>query len=501
MVAKAFGRDRKNKSLTIDITTLGSTKTSSPLPSPTSPAAASTSTPSTQDTKKTLVLVRGTKERPGFVQATVTLELDSATEGEEVEIIFKAIIGSRVSTQGTLWESESCSEQVLQRKRWVIPVKKAGARTIAAGIYKHQVFTTIDSSWPSSCTTQPEGFVQYLFQAQIMGTSTTTHIPVSLLSTTQEFLVINHSPPAAPSPSLPSPSSFWGGGLPPTLTPHSTLAISPKKSLPVQVSIPSDTLMFGQSVPVTIQAHPFKEGSLFAGQEAVIMEARFLIQEVRHARSSNYTTKDRLVKDIVELRVPGTSIGSWPQGRNGWKRTITLKMPCSALDPNPSTAHYSSYSKRSSLSSSLSGISTASGSSMTSNVSRGEKTRTSQKPLPFLRASLKSKYYDVSHQLVIALRIRTSGEKDKQAEDMEIRLDFSIAHPMPDSADMPEYHPIAAFSFEDDEFLPLPLPLTLTHPLAQSSPSSRSRSCPYESQQRDVRRETFSGKLPQLLRA
>jgi hypothetical protein len=96
MVAKAFGRDRKNKSLTIDITTLGSAKTSSPLPSPTSPAPTSTSTPSTQDTKKPLVLVRGTKERPGFVQATVTLELDGTTEGEEVEIIFKAIIGSRV---------------------------------------------------------------------------------------------------------------------------------------------------------------------------------------------------------------------------------------------------------------------------------------------------------------------------------------------------------------------------------------------------------------------
>lgn len=296
-----------------------------------------------------------------------------------------------------------------------MPIRKTGAKTIAAGIYRHQVFTTIDHSWPSSCTTQPEGFVQYMFQAQIMAT---THA-APLLSTTQEFLVINHQEtmqPTAPSTSLYS----WGRNHS-SVVPHSTLVVSPKKSLPVQVSIPSETLMFGQGVPITIHAYPFEEDSSFAGQEAVIMEARFRVQEVRHARSSNHTIKDRLVKDIVELRVPGTLMGSWPQGRNGWKRTVTVKMPYSTLEPNPPSIP-SVTSKRSSLSSTLSAISTSStGSSIISNASRSEKSKTSQKSQSFLRASLRSKYYDVTHQLLIGLKIRTSGEKDKQAEDVEIR--------------------------------------------------------------------------------
>ncbi|KAF9352741.1 hypothetical protein BGX34_012001 [Mortierella sp. NVP85] len=467
MVAKAFGRDRKNKTLTIDIETLG--KTSSPMPpSPTTssspPTSVSSPASSTQDIKKPLVLVRGTKERPGFVQATVTLELDSSTEGDEVEIIFKAVVGSKVPSQGALWENESRSEQILQQKRWVMPVRKAGAKTIAAGIYRHQVFTTIDHSWPSSCTTQPEGFVQYMFQAQIMAT---THA-APLLSTTQEFLVINHHPTTQPTP--PSNSLYSWGRNHSSVVPHSTLVVSPKKSLPVQVSIPSETLMFGQGVPITIDVYPFKEDSSFAGQEAVIMEARFRIQEVRHARSSNHTIKDKLVKDVVELKVPGTFMGSWPQGRNGWKRTVTVKMPYSTLEPNPPSLP-SVTSKRSSLSSTLSAVSTSSTGSSISNSSRSEKTRSSKKSQPFLRASLRSRYYDVTHQLLIGLKIRTSGEKDKQAEDVEIRLDFKLAYPQPDGADeLPEYHPVAAFSFDGDD------------------------------QQKSTRRETFAGKILQPLR-
>ncbi|KAG0007159.1 hypothetical protein BGZ65_001704 [Modicella reniformis] len=507
MVAKAFGRDRKNKSLTIDIETLGTTKASQHKQPPSSSPSGSSSSSSTttiaattvttttttaaaalaQDTKKPLVLVRGTKERPGFVQATITLELDGTTEGDEVEIIFKAVIGSKVPIQGGLWDSESRSEEVLQKKRWIMPVKKAGPKTIAAGTYKHEVFTTIDPSWPSSCTTQTEGYVQYTFQAQITTTSI-TRVAVALLSTTQEFLVINHNLPMLPSsPSLLSPSPY-----PPTYTPHSTLVVSDQKSLPVQVSIPSETLMFGQSVPVTIQVHPFKEDSRFVGQEVVIMEARFRIQETRHARSTNHSIKDKLVKDIVELKVPGTSMGSWPQGRNGWKRTITIKMPSSVLDPPPSpTTSVSSFpgSKRASVNSALSSVSWVSTSSASTVSNSG--------PPVFLRASLKSKYYDVMHQLVISLKVRTSGEKDKQSEDVEIRLDLKIAHPMPTGTDaLPEYHPVAAFSFDGDEFLTLPFPLPL-HPLQHPYPLPHSLPC----QQKSIRRDTFTGKPPQLLRA
>ncbi|KAG0361073.1 hypothetical protein BGZ54_009254 [Gamsiella multidivaricata] len=400
---------KKTKRFTIHIETPEST--SSPAQHQTTNHTAHTSSYKKQKQQQPMVLVKGTRERPGFVQATVTLELDQMCEGEEVEIIFKAVVGSRIQVRGAEIGT-SYSEQILQKKRWLLPVTKSGPQMIAAGRYTRQVFTVLEPSWPSSCYRHPEGFVQYTFQANITRT-TATKLKTPLFSASQEFLVMNYSLP--PAGLLPSPIT------------HSTVVISPKKNVPIQVAIPSETVILGKRVPVTIEVQPFRPRSGFAGQEVVIMDARFGIQETRFARSVNHMIGTKQVKTFVEILVPGTSMGSWPQSRNGWKRTVHLTMPASNLvDPVTAAA------------------------AATVPLS----TRA------MLTPSLRSKYYDITHQLVIMLKLRTSGEKDKQAEEVEIRLDFNMAHPMSDDpgvsleyhAIATEYHPVAAFSFQLDDF-------------------------------------------------
>ncbi|KAF8949797.1 hypothetical protein BGZ46_004939, partial [Entomortierella lignicola] len=408
-----------------------------------------------------LVVIRGTKERPGLVQATVTLELDTPWEGDEVEIQFRAVIGSKISAKGSGFNI-SLSEQVLQRKRWVLPVTKLGPNLISAGIYTHQVCTIIEPNWPSSSTEHAEGFVRYSFCAQITRMSATkTTTPI--LITVQEFLVLNlnsscenysnynnynqcnnfskfdfhgkesyndsimggisysnrssynksflsnisYSNLNRPSlsnlnirnlsntclssigfsnhkkqdinnsyisnagyknhtkhkyttgssmsnisynnhnnysnsvnssasyrintkPGFPMLPNSTVGVLPATSTPHSVSVLSPKKSVPIEMTIPSETLVFGQRVPITIAVSPFSEWTSFAGQELIVMEARFGIEQTRHARSANRIVKDKIIKDFSEIYVPSTYMGSWPQSRNGWKRTVTIKLPAAA---------------------------------------------------------------------------------------------------------------------------------------------------------------------------
>ncbi|KAG0300694.1 hypothetical protein BGZ98_008973 [Dissophora globulifera] len=311
---------------------------------------------------------------------------------------------------------------------------------IAAGKYTRQVFTVIEPTWPSSSssiynpltavsnnddqsianntthtifqskevniTTHDDGgFVQYSFQAQItrVGLLNISH-PIAAAA--QELLVLNYS-------------SFLTSGLPPSLRlAHTITVTSSKKGIPLQVAIPFDTVVFGQTVPVTVSVDSFLDTSVFAGREVVIMDARFGIHEIRQMRSLNNIVDKKVVVETFEIQVPGTSGGSWPQSRNGWRRTVDVQIPQSYFETVMDSA----------------------ATPQQTSINSG---------MPRLLTSLKSKYYDVEHQLVVVLKVRTSGEKDKHAETLDLRLDLKIVHPLPDDmASAAEYQSIAAFLFE-----------------------------------------------------
>ncbi|KAF9399522.1 hypothetical protein BGX21_006118 [Mortierella sp. AD011] len=309
------------------------------------------------DKAQPLIVVRGTREKPGMVEATVTLEVDTACEGDEVEILFRAVIGSKISAKVAM------------------PILTAS-----------QEFLVLNLN--NSC----ENYSNYNNYNQC-----------------NKFSKFNFHG-----------KENYMGVLPGTSIPHSVSVLSPEKSVPIEMSIPSETLVFGQRVPITIAVNPFSEWTPFAGQEIVVMEARFGIEQKRHARSANRIIKDKIVKSFMEIHVPSTRMGSWPQSRNGWKRTVSIKLPAAA-----------------------------------SFTGKSKSVRPGQSNSPLLLSqSLQSRYYDISHKLIVSLKVRTSGEKDKQAEEIELHLGFQVVHPAPapDAGEPPtEYHPVAAFSFESDE--------------------------------------------------
>ncbi|KAF9190497.1 hypothetical protein BGZ51_008536 [Haplosporangium sp. Z 767] len=324
-----------------------------------------------QLSSQSLAIVKGSQECPGYIQATVTFETGNECAGDEVEIVFKAVVGSKVS----------------------------GPHKIAPGKYTRKVYAVIDPSWPSSCT-HADGFVRYSFHAQLSKIVSASNISIntnsnnshaaplskfssSILKTSKEFLVANYNLPM---------TSY----LPPELTPPLTVkALWKKKTLPVELSIPSENVTLGQTIPLTIHMRPIKEGTYYYGQEILVLESRFMIYELRHIRSTQSEMNAKVVKVPIDLAVAGVaSMAPWPQSAEGWTRTVDVAIPL------PSQCF-------------------GSGSHLS------------------LTPSMKSKYYDISHQLVVSMKIRTSSERDRQAEENETQLEIQVMPPKPDIGPLP----------------------------------------------------------------
>ncbi|KAF9196848.1 hypothetical protein BGZ50_005922 [Haplosporangium sp. Z 11] len=357
-----------------------------------------------QLSSQSLAIVKGSQECPGYIQATVTFETGNECAGDEVEIVFKAVVGSKVSVSDGLQMMESMctmhtSEHIIQKRRWFLPLETTGPHKIAPGKYTRKVYAVIDPSWPSSCT-HADGFVRYSFHAQLSKVVSASNISIntnsnnshaaplskfssSILKTSKEFLVANYNLPM---------TSY----LPPELTPPLTVkALWKKKTLPVELSIPSENVTLGQTIPLTIHMRPIKEGTYYYGQEILVLESRFMIYELRHIRSTQSEMNAKVVKVPIDLAVAGVaSMAPWPQSAEGWTRTVDVAIPL------PSQCF-------------------GSGSHLS------------------LTPSMKSKYYDISHQLVVSMKIRTSSERDRQAEENETQLEIQVMPPKPDIGPLP----------------------------------------------------------------
>ncbi|KAG0255805.1 hypothetical protein BG011_004928 [Mortierella polycephala] len=361
-----------------------------------------------QLSSQSLAIVQGSQELPGYIQATVTFETANECVGDEVEIVFKAVVGSKTPGVATsvpdgLQMEQMCtlhiSEHIIQKRRWLLPLETTGPHKIAPGKYVRKVYAVIDPSWPSSCT-HAGGFVRYSFHAQLSKVVSASNISIntnnnnnhtappskfssSILKTSKEFLVANYNLPMTPN-------------LPPELTPPFTVkALWKKKSLPVELSIPSENVTLGQTIPLTMHMRPIKEGTYCYGQGIHVLESRFMIYELRHIRTTLGGLNTKVVKVPVDLTVAGVaSMAPWPQSAEGWTRTVDVVIPL------PSQCF-------------------GSGSHLS------------------LTPSMKSKYYDISHQLVVSMKIRTSGERDRQAEENETQLEIQLMPPKPDVGSLP----------------------------------------------------------------
>ncbi|KFH63823.1 hypothetical protein MVEG_10516 [Podila verticillata NRRL 6337] len=177
------------------------------------------------------------------------------------------------------------------------------------------------------------------------------------------------------------------------LQPYVVTDLWKKQALPVSVTLPSQYLALGQVVLVTVALSPFVCGSKCEGQQVAVVGAQFVVQEASSVKvqSSDEPTPSR---DVLAIALND----GWPSGSGGWERTVSLTLPGT----------------------------------------------------PVMSPSMAAGVLDVSHTLVVTMKLRT--EAAKQVEECKVTLSIIVVGPKPESnyihlddhdAQVPHYNDIS----------------------------------------------------------
>ncbi|KAF9437988.1 hypothetical protein BGZ76_010275 [Entomortierella beljakovae] len=297
---------------------------------------------------KGLPLIYGNPDTLSLLRAKVTYESSQDLKAKSIEITFKAVIKTVFFAQDQVSRKYE-GEQVFSSKTWELEVERPKPGWISKGSYGRQCSVLIEPSLPSSCNTH-FGSMKYIFEARVKGAKgfglTRTDWVVS-----QEVWVLNSSLPFSNDILMDNPtviSDEW------------------KNVLPYSISIPTDTVYFGQVFPVTIHMGSFKPGSAYDGDQLIIMSAVFKLRESKTYRAT--FVKDTLEKSEKLMNISFNT--GWPQKRGEWDRTINVSLPMA----------------------------------------------------PEMSASFATKYFDVLHDLVVAIEFKTN----KMAKPEKLQAQFTI---------------------------------------------------------------------------
>ncbi|KAF9114795.1 hypothetical protein BGX27_009829 [Mortierella sp. AM989] len=328
---------------------------------------------------KSIPVVYGTLENPAVIFAKVTLEADNECAGDSLEVLYTASATYRSPAMTGFTNHVKC-EHSFQKKRWTIDLNKPKVGKVAAGKYEKLVTATIDPLWPSSGSTVPHmkgyGWIRYQFVASF--TKISAVAPYTILSDSKEVWVMNSTLPS-------STESKSGQGSPLYQQPFSVQAAWKKSTLPVSLTIPSDTLSMAQIVPITVKMNPFNKGTKNYGKAIIISEAHFALREKVIGRGNAMPETFINTRDIITVPIKD----GWPEIVGPWERTVNLTMPMS----------------------------------------------------PSVVASMKSKYMDVSHSLVLVMKIKADDKKSK-TEEFEIQAPVHIVAPRPTAGNDGDILPI-----------------------------------------------------------
>ncbi|KAF9347727.1 hypothetical protein BGX26_000807 [Mortierella sp. AD094] len=313
---------------------------------------------------KPIPVVYGTLECPALISATVTLETDKECTGDELEVVYRAMASYKTPNL-TINSVHTEIEQSFQKKRWIVDLNRPKQGKVAAGRYVKQVSAVVDPLWPSSARTVEhflgDGCMKYDFMVRF---SKIDIAKTTILFESQEVWVLNSVLPLKGYPSiLEAPSS----------QPITVQEIWKKSSLPVSLSLLSDTLSMAQVVPVTLKMDPFSEGSKYFGKKIVVLGAYFAVRE--KAVCEDYGLPDAYGNTRNVITVPVRH--EWPQTAGPWERTVNLVMPMS----------------------------------------------------PGISTSMTLKCMNISHSVALVMKIKAEGERDYKSKEFEIQIPVYIVAP------------------------------------------------------------------------
>ncbi|KAG0007120.1 hypothetical protein BGZ65_006003 [Modicella reniformis] len=308
---------------------------------------------------KPLPVFYTTLDSPRVIRATVTLETDRECTGSEVEIIYKASATYKAPGELSM-VVVAIGEQVFEKKRWLMELNRPSPGKVAAGRYTKEVTATINPLWPSSVRLPPHrrgfGWVKYVFDVRFFKYKTLSPI----LITSQEVWVLNST--------LPSPSY-----LQPKLLPLVAQTTWNKSTLPITLTLPSETLTLGHAVPVTVQMSPFTNKSKYSGQTIDVLRASFILREHVHGYSRNSDQHLNYTRDVISVPI----IEGWPHSVGPWQKTVNLTLPTS----------------------------------------------------PELSPTTTSEFLNLSYSLILAMKLKAGKQRDRKADEYKLQANVHIVVP------------------------------------------------------------------------
>ncbi|KAF8926673.1 hypothetical protein EDD21DRAFT_90547 [Dissophora ornata] len=265
----------------------------------------------------------------------------------------------------SFYTAQAKSDDTFQKKRWLMDLDRPAMGKVAPGSYVKEVSATIDPLWPSSARTAIHANGHGWVKYVFEA-----KLIRQLLGMPNVLLVASQEVWVLNS-TLPAPSTgnLMGLGNPSPLIVRDSWK---KSTLPVSITLPSDALTMAQVVPITV-----KMGSLtgkFAGQTIVVMSAHFALRELVYGRANGH---DDVQYDFSYDVITVPLNDGWLRTAGPWERTVNLTMPTT----------------------------------------------------PQVAASAKTKWMDIMHSLVLVMKIKAESEKDRKAEQFELKADVQIVVP------------------------------------------------------------------------
>ncbi|KAF9407911.1 hypothetical protein BGZ94_002523 [Podila epigama] len=321
-----------------------------------------------------------TPEAPAVIKGHVEFCTVKDTAGDDIVFNFQARSECKWTEQHGKSTISFRDQEILQERTWDIQLNHKTARKIAAGVTRYDFEIQLEPGLPASIEGK-YGWFHYRFAAKLhRGFPHRNMAAKKLVWVYSTTLPDPHTLTIQPPPKV--YNQIWND------------------TLPFSVSIPSDILYQGQTLPIKIDFEPFLENSILYGQELIVASAVIKLKQYTTCIENGkyHTSKLKKTKEILTLPV----IGDWPVSSQGSSRTISVNLPGA----------------------------------------------------PALSTSIDSKVLIKTHTLKVIMMIHTNTMTEKEAKELRMEMDVTVTAPRPEhftSLQLGQVPPPYQFPDSDDE--------------------------------------------------
>ncbi|KAG0313200.1 hypothetical protein BGZ97_010419 [Linnemannia gamsii] len=247
-----------------------------------------------------LPAIYGTPEEPPKIRGYVELITKEDVKASDLDLYFRVKSHARWARHYGESTVVYKSKEVLQKNFHQFPIKHERPGIISPGTIRFDFEEVLNKHTPSSIHGR-RSWLSYRFAATLHRGFFQRNMVF-----TQDVWVFNTCIPSPRSGYQPTPHVFGGVW---------------ESQLPFTCSIPNETIMLGETVPLTIQFRPFVPSSGLVGQELVVVDA--VVKMKQYTRLWHKWNVKNEKKVVIEMPVSQ----GWTPGKDGMQRTIMVSVP------------------------------------------------------------------------------------------------------------------------------------------------------------------------------